>query len=64
MCIPVALAIGVWRRGWMSGWVHDLTGSYQLASMNCIIWNALTIAIMLFILTRTLNTRQRVVATA
>ncbi|MBQ1203966.1 MAG: hypothetical protein IIX61_09270 [Loktanella sp.] len=48
----------------MSGWVHDLTGSYQLASMNCIIWNALTIAIMLFILTRTLNTRQRVVATA
>jgi hypothetical protein len=38
--------------GWMSGWIYDLTGSYQLAFLNGIGWNAMNIGIMLLILTR------------
>jgi MFS family permease len=62
--VIMATILGMALGGWMSGWIHDLTGSYQLAFLNGIIWNALNIAIMLFILTRTMNTRQRVAAPA
>lgn len=46
----VGMAIG----GWMSGWIYDLTGSYQMAFINGILWNLLNIAIigMIFIKTR------------
>jgi cyanate permease len=43
--------------GWMSGWIYDLTGSYQMAFLNGIAWNALNIGIIALILTRT-RTRQ------
>jgi hypothetical protein len=39
--------------GWMSGKVFDLTGSYQAAFVNGLAWNALCIAIALFLLART-----------
>jgi MFS family permease len=43
--------------GWMSGWIYDLTGSYQMAFLNGIAWNALNIGIIALILMRT-RTRQ------
>ncbi|ATX65798.1 MFS transporter [Roseinatronobacter bogoriensis] len=53
--VIMATILGMALGGWMSGWIHDITGSYQLAFLNGIVWNALNIAIMLFILTRTLR---------
>lgn len=38
--------------GWLSGWIYDATGSYQLAFVNGIVWNGMNIAIMLFLLMR------------
>jgi MFS family permease len=46
MMTIVGMAIG----GWMSGWIYDVTGSYTMAFLNGIAWNALNIAIMLVIL--------------
>ncbi len=42
------MAIG----GWMSGWIYDVSGSYQLAFINGILWNGLNIGIMLWLLSR------------
>lgn len=49
MATVAGMAIG----GWMSGWIYDVTGSYQAAFLNGIAWNLLNIAIMLTILMRT-----------
>jgi len=38
--------------GWMSGWIFDLTGSYQAAFLNGIGWNLVNISIMLWLLSR------------
>jgi MFS family permease len=48
MATIMGMAIG----GWMSGWIYDLTGSYQLAFVNGIIWNGLNIGIMIWLLMR------------
>ncbi len=45
--------LGMALGGWMSGLIYDLTGSYQMAFMNGIIWNGLNIAIILWLLSRT-----------
>ncbi len=47
-----ATIAGMALGGWMSGWIHDLTGSYQAAFLNGIGWNTLNVGIMLLILTR------------
>ncbi|MCU9839175.1 MFS transporter [Ruegeria sp. WL0004] len=44
--------LGMALGGWMSGWIYDLTSSYQLAFINGIAWNALNIAIALWLLSR------------
>lgn len=62
--VIMATILGMALGGWMSGWIHDITGSYQLAFLNGIVWNALNIAIMLFILTRTLRPGRNLSATA
>jgi MFS family permease len=49
--------IGMALGGWMSGWIYELTGSYQMAFINGIIWNGLNMAIILWILLR--GTKQR-----
>ena len=36
--------------GWMSGEIHDLTGSYTAAFLNGIAWNVLNLAIALWLL--------------
>ncbi|MBV2359274.1 MFS transporter [Thalassococcus sp. CAU 1522] len=44
--------LGMALGGWMTGVIYDLTGSYQWAFVNGIVWNGLNIAIMVVILTR------------
>ena len=32
--------------GWMSGWIYDVSGSYQMAFLNGIMWNLITIGLV------------------
>ena len=48
MCTLFGMALG----GWMSGKVFDLTGSYHAAFVNGAAWNALNLAVALFLLWR------------
>ncbi|MEW2917061.1 MFS transporter [Ruegeria sp. ANG10] len=48
MMTIMGMALG----GWMSGWIYDVTGSYQLAFVNGLLWNGLNIAILLVLLHR------------
>lgn len=48
--VIMATIIGMALGGWMSGWIYDLTGSYQAAFLNGIAWNFLNIGIMALIL--------------
>lgn len=50
--VMASTIIGMALGGWMSGWLHDLSGSYALAIWNGIGWNLVTIAIALLILVR------------
>jgi MFS family permease len=54
MATIVGMAVG----GWMSGWIFDVTGSYQMAFFNGIAWNFLNIAIIALILFRSRMRRQ------
>jgi len=49
MATVSGMAIG----GWMSGWIYDLTGSYQAAFLNGIAWNVLNISIVAMVMWRT-----------
>lgn len=53
----VGMAVG----GWASGFIHDLTGSYQAAFLHGVAWNLLNIAIMAFIITRSKPRKTRLV---
>ena len=46
--------------GWMSGWIYDVTGSYELAFVNGIGWNVLNIAIIVTVFLR--GRRRKVVS--
>ena len=50
--VLMATIFGMALGGWMSGWIYDVTGSYQMAFWNGIAWNGLNIAIMLWLLNR------------
>ncbi|WP_299705035.1 MFS transporter [uncultured Tateyamaria sp.] len=50
--VMMATILGMALGGWMSGWVYDVTGSYQMAFWNGIAWNGLNIVIMLWLLSR------------
>jgi len=54
--VIMATILGMALGGWMSGWIYDLTGSYQAAFLNGIAWNFLNMGIMIFIL---MNTRKK-----
>jgi MFS family permease len=49
MATIVGMAVG----GWMSGWIYDLTGSYQAAFLHGIAWNLVNIGAVLLVLLRT-----------
>ena len=51
--------LGMALGGWMSGWIYDQTGSYQMAFLNGIGWHFLNIAIIGTIL---FTTRRRLTA--
>ncbi len=53
MMTIMGMALG----GWLSGWIYDQTGSYQLAFINGILWNGMNIAIMLMLLGRSRRVR-------
>jgi len=55
--VMMMTVIGMALGGWMSGWVYDLTGSYQMAFINGIGWNAINLTIMVWLLNRHLRTR-------
>jgi MFS family permease len=46
MCTLLGMALG----GWMSGKIFDLTGSYRMAFVNGLAFNALNLAIATFLL--------------
>ncbi len=48
--VIMATIVGMALGGWMSGWIYDMTGSYQMAFLNGIGWNFLNIGIMVLIL--------------
>jgi MFS family permease len=51
--VIMATLIGMALGGWMSGWIYDVTGSYQAAFVNGIAWNLLNVSIMTMLLWRT-----------
>ncbi|WP_322988488.1 MULTISPECIES: MFS transporter [unclassified Hoeflea] len=59
--VIMATIIGMALGGWMSGWIYDLTGSYQAAFLNGIAWNFLNIAIMVLLLAKSRARRVGVV---
>ncbi len=50
--VIMATMIGMALGGWMSGKVFDLTESYHAAFVNGVLWNALNLSIVLFLLWR------------
>jgi MFS family permease len=44
--VIMATILGMALGGWMSGAIYDWTGSYTLAFVNGIVWNALNIAVI------------------
>lgn len=50
--IVMMTVFGMGLGGWLSGWIYDLTGSYQAAFLNGIAWNLLNVTIMLMVLWR------------
>ncbi len=55
--VVMATLVGMALGGWMSGWVYDLTGSYQAAFLNGIAWNLLNLSITGFLFVRVLRPR-------
>jgi MFS family permease len=54
-----ATVIGMALGGWMSGAIYDLTGSYQAAFINGIVWNFLNMAIAAWLLFDRARLRER-----
>lgn len=62
--VVMATVVGMALGGWMSGWIYDLTGSYAMAFLNGIAWNALNFAVILTLMFRSRPRRGAPVAAA
>lgn len=51
--VIMSTILGMALGGWMSGWIHDVTGDYRLAFLNGIGWNLIPILVMGLLLVRT-----------
>ncbi len=51
--VIMATIVGMAFGGWLSGYIYDITGSYDAAFLNGIGWNLLNVSIMVLILWRT-----------
>ena len=61
--VIMATLLGMALGGWMSGWVFDMTGSYDAAFINGIGWNLLSLAIASWLFWRTRGPSTRLVVT-
>ncbi len=50
--VLMATLFGMALGGWMSGVVFDMTGSYQAAFVNGVVWNLINLSVVLFLLYR------------
>jgi MFS family permease len=50
--VLLATLVGMALGGWMSGAIFDLTGSYQAAFANGVLWNLVNVSIMLWLIGR------------
>jgi MFS family permease len=50
--VIMSTLFGMALGGWMSGFIFDLTGSYQLAFTNGLAWNLLNVSIVAWLLSR------------
>ena len=50
--VLMATLFGMALGGWMSGIIFDHTGSYRVAFLNGLIWNAVTVAVALWLVLR------------
>ena len=57
--VIMATIMGMALGGWLSGWIYDVTGSYQAAFLNGIGWNLLNLTIVAMILWRSRVTAMR-----
>jgi MFS family permease len=48
--VLMATVLGMALGGWLSGWIYDLTGSYEAAFLNGIAWNLLNMGIAFWLL--------------
>ncbi len=60
--VMMTTLLGMALGGWMSGAIFDITGSYRAAFANGVAWNALNLAIAVFLLSR--SRRRRLLRTA
>jgi MFS family permease len=63
--VMTATVLGMALGGWLSGKIFDLTGSYQAAFLNGILWNVLNLAIAIWLIwNRTERVSRTVIAPA
>ncbi len=60
--VIMATIFGMAAGGWMAGWIHDLSGSYKMAFLNGVAWNAVNIALISFLILKANKARPRAVA--
>ena len=57
----MATIFGMAFGGWISGYIFDLTGSYDLAFFNGIIWNIFNILLIVYLMFKGSNRKNNIV---
>ena len=59
--VLMATIFGMAFGGWVSGYIFDLTGSYDIAFINGIIWNIINILLIVYLMFKGSNRNNNVV---